>query len=651
LKQAFDLGLLWDTKAPISMQRAIHQGIYDDKTGRFLDPMTQRKITLHEGMRKFFINPQLPCHFIEEDETMLNLSEVCRAKLIDKREGVFKQPHTNNFVPLNQAMNLGWIVDIEGAGFGLYETLAMGFYDKKSHMFVHPVSNRRMTLQEALNEDLVNAKLSLVKNSTTNKYVKLGDAIKSGIIDDTESVYHVGKGKVIDLQEARRRGFIVTTSRLISIERMIKMLLYRADVGKFIDPKNNELYTLQQCIDNQLIDEDTTVFKDIISGLDKSLRVAIDNGDIDVKKGIVRDPKSKSAVNYEIAFNKGLLVTVPKILKEHEAIVKLEKSDLLASPSTSQPLREMSLQEAINYKIIDPETAFIKDRNTGKFKQLKVAITDHLVDPNIRAIIDLRQLFFVFDPTVIVYVREPISFDWAVESNLIDLDTGKFRDPLEEGEKVYTLKDAISLGLIDQESVLLKDGAKRKLLRLPEAFRKGLIDGEKANVLDTSTSKLHTLKSAVETGLLTTPKHSLDLKEAIVYDLYDPSTGCFNDPFTVTPTTQSPTTPKKGTKKLPPSKQLTLADSISKGLVTPTTTLVRDHKSTQIIPLQAAILSGLVDAKSGKLTTAAPDSKLIQIDFVKAFEKSLLLPAEQRVSFSFKCMNIYQKGQIKFYAL
>lgn len=634
LKQAFDIGLLWDTKAPISLQRAIHQGIYNDKTGRFADPTTQRKITLHEAMRKFFINPQLPCHFNEEDETLLSLSETCRQRMIDKREGVFQVPNTDNFVSLSQAMNLGLIVDIENAGFGLYETLAMGFYDRNTHKILHPVSNRQMTLQEALDEDIVNSKLSIVKNLTTNKYEHLVESVKSGVIDDTEGVYHMGKGKVIDLQEARNRGFIVPVRRYLTIERLIKLYLYRVEVGKFVDPNTNELLNLQQAIDSNLVDPDTTVFKDLVTGQDKPLGLAIESGDIDINKGLVIDPKNKTSVNFEIALNKGLLVTVPKpvVGGDKEQMVRIEKVELLASPSTSQPLREMSLQEAINYKIIDPEHAYVKDRKTGKFKQLKLAIADNLVNPETRATIDLRQMFFVFNPTLIVYIREPISFDWAIESNLLDLETGKYRDPLEEGEKVYTLKDAITMGLIDPESVLLKDGAKSKLLRLPEGFRKGLIDGEKANVLDTQTSKLLSLRSAVDTGLLTTPKCSLDLQESIKYGLYDPELGRFSDPFTTLPV-QTPTTPAE-TKKL---YKLTLADTITKGIITPTTTLVRNNRENgQIIPLQAAITSGLVDANTGKVntTTAAPESKLMQIDFAKAFEKGLLLPAEQRVSFS-----------------
>nr|XP_029716622.1 uncharacterized protein LOC115259964 [Aedes albopictus] len=63
LKHAFDIGLLYDSKAPISLQRAIHQGIYDDKSGKIVDPVSGRKITLHEATRKFVINPQLPVLF------------------------------------------------------------------------------------------------------------------------------------------------------------------------------------------------------------------------------------------------------------------------------------------------------------------------------------------------------------------------------------------------------------------------------------------------------------------------------------------------------------------------------------------------------------------------------------------------------------
>lgn len=617
LKQAFDMGILSDNKAPISIQRAIHQGIYDSQTGKIIDPATDKKMTLHEAMRRYVINPQLPCYFNETEEKLLTLSECCRLKLIDRREGVFKEPGSNIFVPLNEALALGLIVDIESAGFGLYEMLAMKLYVIESGKFINPVNNRLMTLEEACLEDLISPISSLVKETKTGKYMKLDDAIDAKIIDNVNGVYVYPNDKTIDLQDARNLGLIVSNQKLLSIENAIRMGLYRPDLGHFVDPSTNELLDLETCIDTGLLDGETTVFKDSVTGQDKPIKWAIESGDIDVSKGRLLDPKTKISYGIDTAFNKGLLVTVQKPMtskafERHESF-----ENILKAPLTSKSMpKEMSLNEALEYNIINPDTAVIKDPKSGKFRQLAIALKDQDIDLDKRIIVDPKASFFVFDQSCVVYVREPESFDNAVESGHLDLSTGKYNANTKDNTQVCTLKEAITQGLIDPESALIKDGAKKKLIRLPEAFRKGLIDSDKFNVVDTSTSKLLSLKTAIDEAIIITPKRSIDLLEALKYNLYNPTSGNFTDPFIIANDTER--------------QLLTLQDAIARGLIDPSTTMVKSSNNSEIAPLNTAIANELVDPINGRLITDKETKHAI--DLLTARDKGLLLPAEQRVS-------------------
>jgi len=65
--------------------------------------------------------------------------------------------------------------------------------------------------------------------------------------------------------------------------------------------------------------------------------------------------------------------------------------------------------------------------------------------------------------------------------------------------------------------------------------------------------------------------------------------------------------------------------------------VVRDPSTGIIVPLAAAISSGLINAIDGRLTDANDPKN--NIDLVKAAEKGLLLPAEQRVSLSPRQLN------------
>lgn len=636
IKHAFNIGILMDVNAPISVQRAIHQGLFDDKTGKLSDPKTGRKITLLEGMRSFVINPQLPCYFDEQSEQMLSLSETCRNGIINRREGVFKEPGSSSFVPLGEAMNLGLIVDIENAGFGLYELLAMGFYDVSSGQVLHPVTNRKLKLNEACVEDVVSLSSSLVKHNESGKYMRLANAIKEQVIDDTKGCYNLGTEQ-LNLQTARARGLIVSNRRLLSLEMVLRMQLYRSETGKFCDPTTGEYLDLIEAINSGFIDPASTVFKNQLTGKELALTAAIENSDIDVTKGRVFDPKSKSTYNYDVAFARGILVTVPRPLTDRSEIVRRQDSvELLSQTPVSVVIskpREMSLEEAIKYNIIDPKTALVRDFDSFKFLPYALAQERGLVDVTKRTLVDPKALYFAFDPTLLIYVREPVTFDQAAESKCLDLQTGMLtyqpitpasddsaNDSLtviDTSPKIYTLKDAAGTGIIDPDSALVKDVAKEKLVRLPEAFRKGLMDANKANVLNTQTSKLCTLQEAYESGLICTPKRSFGLLEAITFNLYNPTNGCLVDPFQMHP-------------DIIKRKKYTLAEAISSGLIDPSSTVVRDPSSGVILPLAAAIGSGLIDATEGRLNDVNEPKN--NIDLVKATEKGLLLPAEQRVS-------------------
>lgn len=616
LHEAYEIGLVIDNKAAVSLQRAIHQGLYDDKTGKITDPANGRAVTLHEAMRKCVISPKLACYWDKRNESLLSLAETCRAGVIDRRSGMFKEPGANNPVALSVALHLGLIVDIESAGFGLYEALHMGLYDSPSGKFVNPSTNRKLTLAESCREDLVNPLISVVKNTRTSRYILLEEAIAEKIVDDDLGIYRLlDLDKVIDLQEAKKRGLVVPARKPLSVEEAVKCGLYRGDSGKFVDPTANEFHDLSQALENGLLDADTTAMKDATTGQIKSLLEGIEDGNIDVSRGRVLDAKSKRAYNIDVALERGLLVSVDKPLTQQGQ--RKTSLELRKEAIKTKGLRECSLEEALKYELLDPDTAVLKDPRNGRFITVAKALEDGVVDPASKGVIEPRNGKTIsrcikFEDTT-VFLSEPTSFETAVEKGYLDLESAKYTDS-KTGE-VLTVKEAVALGVVDPDSALIKDRQKRKLVKLVEAFRKGIMDGEKGNVLDTATSKLHTLPKAVETGLLTTQKQGLSLIESLQFGIYNPTTGGFHDPFSVTSVLDR--------------KRLNLGEAIESGLVDPSTTVIKDPISGRITSLLEAISEGRVDSVAGRFRE---DTDGKDIDLVKALERGFVLAAEARVS-------------------
>ncbi|XP_028029393.1 microtubule-actin cross-linking factor 1 isoform X4 [Bombyx mandarina] len=613
LRKAFEIGLLVDSKAPISLQRALHQGLYDDATGKFIDPTSNRKITLHEAIRRSVISPKYLCYFDKKSEKPLSLGECCRNEIIDRRSGKFHEPGSDVQIPLSEAMSLGLIVDIESAGFTLYDTLAMNMYNITELIFIHPVTERKITLNLAIAEELINPETSLVKHIPSSKYIKLTEAIESGIVDDENNIYVLPNGNQINLLDAKHRGLVVTTKKNLSLEEIIRNGLFRADNGKIVDPCTNEFIDINKAIDIGLLNPELTVVKDSFTNKYKPLLLAIQQGDVDVAKGRVLDTKAKKTFSIDTAFDKGLLVTVIQPITS-QTISRKFVSD---SAAYKQPmLREFSLDEAIKYEFIDPETAVIKDPHKNKYIPLNLAITEGIIDKNAKGSFDTqnrsRTLCFVFENGLIVYVREPLTFEQALEKGYLNVSTARFTDP--SSNEVLTIKDATTLGYIDADTALIKDNLKKRLTKLPEAFRKGFMDAEKGNILDTETSKLNTLSAAIESGLLMTPKKSFTLIETLNFGIYNPTTGALNDPFITTSVIDR--------------KRLNLDEAIQQGIVDPSSTVVKEPETGKILPLVQAIEQRLVDPVEGRLTIDA--KKGISLDLVKALKKGYLLPAETR---------------------
>ena len=449
LTDAFNLGILIDNKGPISIQRAMHQGIFEENLGRICDPFTDKKISVHEAMRKFVVNPQLPCHFDEDNEKLLSLNETCKQKIINRFQGDFIVPHSDEKLSLPEAMKLGYIIDIESGYFTLYKILLFRLYNIQQGKFIHPVTNRLLSLNQAIEQELIDPTTSPVKNRS-GKYIPLRDAIKSGLVDGQNNLYWISDTKSITFIEAMEKGLIVSNEKSIPLERAIRMRLYRPETGKFADPSTNTFQDLKTCIDSGLIDGDTTHFKNFATKQNKPLLQAINDGDLNVAKGRVFDPKSNLSYNFDVAFEKGLLVSVPKEYHQKSEVYENIPSIQIDLVESGKP-REMTIEDAFKSGIINPETALIKDPETGKFIILRHYIERYHLILTQKTVIDRKSSFFVFGPQCVIYNREPKSFDEIIETNQLNLATGKVVDP-EDGTKECTIKEAVEMGLLDPDT-------------------------------------------------------------------------------------------------------------------------------------------------------------------------------------------------------
>ena len=599
LTEAFTCGLIIDSRAPISIQRMIHQGLYDSASGCLVDPNSGQQITIHQAIRRNIVNPNLPCYFHPELGRPLSLVETCRNGIINRKTGQL------NGIPLDEALDRHLLLDIERS-LPLYDAIRCGFFNSGRNCFIHPLNGNQLNLDAAIRTELIDPSASIVKNDATGRFLKLEEAIRTGLIDSIRTVYHLPDGDVT-LPDALSRKLIVTSASGLTLEEAIRNGLYSPETGKFVDPSIGDVLDLIQSLEHGLIDGSTSALPDA-SGALVSLAWAMESGIVDGVRGKVIDPKTQRFISLAEALDAKLIRTVDRPLTFDAAIRDGSMDVIQRSFTDPRSGTQVSLDEAIRMELINPESAVVKDPRTGHYVTVKRAITDGIVDLKRQTLLNPHSgrkgesLCIIFEQGTVVFHRKPLSLDEAIDKNLFRLDTARFRDGADAAE--LDLKEAVTLARIDPDSAFVKDNIRKKLRSLSAAFDLALIHPHSGLVLNNVCGQQVTLADALASGLVVTPARScLSLIEALQFGLYNPECGLISDPYS--------------------KKSLSLAEAIDNTLIDPTTTLVKDPHSGRIVGLAEAIQQSLVDATSGRMD---------QKPLTEALDRRLLLTTEARVS-------------------
>lgn len=328
------------------------------------------------------------------------------------------------------------------------EAVRQGLLDLHSGEFFDIVSGARISLQEAVERNYISQSFNDCLNShygirdpNTGEDINLLEAIQRGIYDpECRQLRDPTTGDLLSLYDASRLGVVT----MDSVHKLIKMGVLK------LPP-----LTLENAIDQKVIDLETGTFIGRFSRETIPLRDALRNGYITVSSSLT-------------------------------------------------PQIAISLTDCIELRFINPNTGEFHDKNTNEKFTLRdaVAKTNALINLNVREIVNTAE-------------RKRITVGEALLRNALNTRQGNFTDLTQRQsmslleahenefiQKPLTLKDVFSKDLIDSVGRFI-DGGTKKRMTLLEAIAEGLIDADVPHIIYPETKEILSIAEALENGFLT----------------------------------------------------------------------------------------------------------------------------------------------------
>ena len=469
-------------------------GLYDKKTGKLLDPISSEIMTVSDAMRQGVIERDVK-EIADPNITgaKMTIVEATSRGIIDPIKGAYVNPQTGRKVLLDDASSRQLI----SKPLNLAEALCKGRISPGGTVI--DKSGRKHSFSEAISQDVLETQNKSVIISATDESISLSEAISKQIISSSGQYIDRAMGQSISISDAVNKGIIKVVEEEVSFPA--------------------------QCV------------KDPVSGHMLTLNDAVDKGVVDLQEGMYKNKYGMS---------------VPVTDASRQGLVSGAVVDILRSPSGLRRAdgSEISVQEAMQKKMLDPKSGKIMHAATGNVMSIQDAVSLGMI-PAIQA----QQLISMVSPlttkkTVVTQIQ-------PVGSDKSSFGSGK-----------NVTQTAVALFQKDNQ-----------MMTSDEAIQ---FEDSDEYVKQTEHSKEKGIwkeKHAYHTYLEDTPVGEVKVHDA-----------------NITKTATKIIT--ASSIKLP----LSVQNAIEKGLLNPQSGTVKNPSSGELIPLQKALEDGILDGDTATFT-------------------------------------------------
>lgn len=553
---------------PCSVLEAVRFNIYDPKSKKFVDPKSGNVLTLEMAIEENLIDPRKTLVKDTSTGRFLSLMNAEYLGVVDAKLSLITRLKENEKCDLKQAKEMGILRRSASEECLSLKTAVNKRYINEAGEIFDPLSKKYLTLADAMMVRAIDPTPTLVKNVKLDKFMPLTEAVEKGLIDAEMGLFINTATKTrIGLVEAFEMGYIIEIPLSgLTLAEAVQHGLYLDRVGCFLDVRTGKQITLQDSIEQKLIDPSRPQV--VIPGVGLfSLKESFEFGYLDKHTGTYLH--SDEPISLSEAVEKFLIVTV------------------------GGKKRNKSMSDSCCDDIDHGKTwndLVVKDPNERLFISMEQAVEEGIIDIQTECFCDLKHNIIIpvsvaIDEGHVMDAKNPkLGLGAAFNHGIYDSVTNTLIDP--RGNVEVTLAEALRSGLIDTHRTRVKNLETGKFISLKQALSKGIISDKTGSVFEKSQKKTFTLDFAVKEELIIDfSKQTFTIPEGVKYGMIS------HDGLMV--------------EDLNTGELLSLDDALDRGIIDKHNTTVKVFESEEDagvstdVPLAEAISQKIVDDKCG----------------------------------------------------
>ncbi|CAJ0946706.1 unnamed protein product, partial [Mesorhabditis belari] len=373
------------TNRDVSLMDAVRSGIIDPKN-RTIQLSRQSIVPISKAVQDGRIPREIGSHLRRVDK--LTFAEALGKGLIDVSSNSFKDPDTGRQIPLQQAIDEGFMdegslrpLEAEQEN-NLANVLESNDFDDASGRLRDKKSGLHLTFKAAVDRDLIDGD-SLLHETETAQTLTLREAVSRGKIDQDGKYVDSKSGNRLRLKEAVQTGHLALISSPMDAARVVAEAVKRRDAEGYrfrLEGLDEAKQHHRHSGGAPKFREETTVYRlnRPEPGLAVRMRMSDSTGAVaDRARSIIEDPSSLAEMQHEF-------------LNALEAAQFDTEARILENPATNN---RVSVREAAETGLLDVLSGEIVHPDTGRRYTLPKAVHMKLlqVDPAKRLMQALGQ--------------------------------------------------------------------------------------------------------------------------------------------------------------------------------------------------------------------------------------------------------------------